>query len=124
MKVVSTFSAGYENLDIGLLKSRGIKTGNAANVTSDCVAEIAVALTLIAAHRIQEGRDKILRGEWISPLHNPSWLLGQQLFGAKAGIVGLGSIGLQIAVRLKAFKLERIFYTGHNEKPLGDFFLF
>lgn len=109
---------GYDHLDVGLLKSRGIKVGNTANVLNDSVAEVAVALILTAAHRIQEGRNKILAGEWV--VDHPSWLLGQQLSGSTVGIVGLGRIGCEIVERLLAFKIAKCIYTGHSKKPEGE----
>lgn len=119
LKVLSTLSVGYDNIDVNLLKSKGIKIGNTPNVLNDSVAEVALALILVAAHRIQEGRAKIENNEWSPGMVNPGWMLGQQLSGSTVGIVGLGRIGYEIAFRLKAFKVKKLLYTGSSEKTQG-----
>ena len=48
-------------------------------------------------------------------------MLGQDISGSTAGIVGLGGIGQAIAKRLKGFDVAKILYTGHKEKPEGNF---
>ena len=47
------------------------------------------------------------------------WLLGHDMRNKTAGIVGLGSIGIEIAKRLKAFEVNKILYTGHSRKKSG-----
>ena len=41
---------------------------------------------------------------------------GNSLYGKTVGIVGLGSIGLAIAERMRAFKVEKVLYTSRTEK--------
>ncbi|XP_066994639.1 glyoxylate reductase/hydroxypyruvate reductase isoform X1 [Anabrus simplex] len=115
LKVVSTMTAGYDHIDVATAKSRGIKIGNASKVSNASVAEIAVALALMAGHRLQEGRQVIERGAW-EPV-SPIWMLGHDLYGSTVGIVGLGNIGCEIAKRLKAFEISRLLYSGHSVKP-------
>jgi len=59
LKVLATMSAGYDHIDVGELKARGIKVGNTPNVLNAAVAEIAVLLCLAAAHRLHDGRLRI-----------------------------------------------------------------
>ncbi|XP_075238358.1 glyoxylate reductase/hydroxypyruvate reductase-like isoform X2 [Lycorma delicatula] len=119
LKVVSTFSDGYDNIDVKLLKKRQIRIGNTTNVLNDSVAEVAVALALMVAHRLQEGYTKIMNNEWVCGTNNPRWLIGHQLTGSVIGIVGLGRVGSEIAARLKPFKIKKLLYTGHSEKDEG-----
>ncbi|RZF47232.1 hypothetical protein LSTR_LSTR004941 [Laodelphax striatellus] len=119
LKVASTYSAGYDHIDVDLLKSRNIKLGNTGNVSSDCVAEVAVGLCLMAAHRLAEGRDFALVSKMVHGNVDPSWLLGHELRNSVIGIVGLGGIGAEIARRLKAFKICDILYAGNREKQEG-----
>ncbi|XP_066994638.2 glyoxylate reductase/hydroxypyruvate reductase [Anabrus simplex] len=115
LKIVSTMSAGYDHIDIAAVKSRGIKIGNTSNVLNASVAEIAVALALMAGRRLQEGRQVMERGAWEPG--SPIWMLGHDLYGSTVGIVGLGNIGCEIAKRLKAFEISRLLYSGHSVKP-------
>lgn len=114
LKVVGTMSAGINNIDLDLLKSRHVKLGNTPNVLNDAVAEVAVLLALSAAKRTTDGRKAIENGTWS---FGPQWQLGQEIRGATIGIVGYGGIGQTIGKILQAFKISQILYTGHREKP-------
>lgn len=61
LKVVATKTAGYENVDVGLLKSRHIQFSNTPKVVSNPTAEVAMGLLLSTAHRLNEGYQSILR---------------------------------------------------------------
>ncbi|XP_063244144.1 glyoxylate reductase/hydroxypyruvate reductase-like [Bacillus rossius redtenbacheri] len=115
LKVIGTMSVGYNHIDVAELKKRGIKLGNTPNVLNNAVANMAIALVLATARRMQEGRQAILDDVW--ELTRPQWMLGQDIEGSTVGIVGLGNIGQAIAKRLKAFEISRILYCGHRPKP-------
>ena len=53
-------SAGYDNIKVDLLKSKGIKVSNTPDVLSNSVAELAIALLLSAARRLNEGYRMII----------------------------------------------------------------
>lgn len=60
LKIVAAMSAGYDNINVDLLKSKGIKVSNTPDVLSNAVAELAIGLLLSAARRLIEGYHKIL----------------------------------------------------------------
>ncbi|KAK0179593.1 hypothetical protein PV327_005331 [Microctonus hyperodae] len=117
LKVVSTMSAGYEHLDVAEIKRRGIKVGHTPVVLSAAVAEVAILLLLNATRRAHEGRLLLEDGKF-QP--KPTTLLGNDIRGSTVGIVGLGSIGVEIVKRLISFQVERFVYTGHARKKIGD----
>ncbi|XP_060522127.1 glyoxylate reductase/hydroxypyruvate reductase-like [Cylas formicarius] len=119
LKVVATSSSGYNHVDTGELKRRGIKFGNTPDVLSNAVADIAVLLALAASRRLTEGRFHIEKGTWANNGNNFQWMLGQDIAGSTIGIIGFGGIGQAIAKRLLGFGIARILYTGHREKPEG-----
>jgi glyoxylate/hydroxypyruvate reductase len=59
LKVLATMTVGYDHIDVGELKARGIKFGNTPNVLNAAVAEIAVLLCLATARRLHDGRLRI-----------------------------------------------------------------
>ncbi|XP_049818297.1 glyoxylate reductase/hydroxypyruvate reductase isoform X2 [Aethina tumida] len=113
MKTVATMSAGYDHIDISELKKRGIKLGNTRGVLSDAVADTAILLALGASRRLHEGRLKIDNGEWTPGIQ---WMLGTDIKDSTVGIIGLGSIGTEIAKRVKPFGVKTILYTSRTEK--------
>lgn len=119
VRAISTKSAGIDYVDVPEVRRRGIPLGYSPEVLSDAVADLAIGLMVSAARRFHEGYLKIVTNAWDSG--DPQWMLGRDIKGSTVGIVGLGSIGTQIAERLKGFKVRTFLYTGHREKPAGTF---
>ncbi|XP_058795759.1 glyoxylate reductase/hydroxypyruvate reductase-like isoform X2 [Phymastichus coffea] len=117
LKIISTPSAGFDHLDVAEIKKRGIKVGNASQVLSAAVAEVAVFLLLGATRRAHEGRQQLEKGIVGSGFQ---WMLGHDLRNKTVGIVGLGNIGVEIVKRLKPFEINKFVYTGHSRKKIGD----
>ncbi|XP_028661612.1 glyoxylate reductase/hydroxypyruvate reductase [Erpetoichthys calabaricus] len=115
LKVISTFSVGYDHLAIEEIKKRGIRVGYTPDVLTDATAELTVALLLATARRLPEAVETVKNSEWTTwkPLH----LCGYGLSNSTVGVVGLGRIGLAIARRLKPFGVRKFLYTGQQPKP-------
>lgn len=52
LKVISTTSMGYENIDINALKRRKIKLGNSTLATVQLVAELTIGLLIATARNL------------------------------------------------------------------------
>ena len=90
--------AGYEQLVEHGVPSR-IEVNNAGSVWSPIVAEHAMALLLTVARRIPRILHAQTRQHWDDTIrHNMSMLIGSRLV-----IVGMGSIGTELARRARAF---------------------
>lgn len=91
-------TAGYEQLVEHGVPSR-IEVNNAGSVWSPIVAEHAMALLLTVARRIPRILDAQAHQHWDDSIrHNMSMLIGSRLV-----IVGMGSIGTELARRARAF---------------------
>ncbi len=112
--VVSSFGVGYDTIDAGELKKRGIQLGNTPDVLNDCVADLAVCLLLGSARQLVWGDRYVREGRW--PVEG-AFPLAQSVSGKRVGIVGLGGIGAAVAKRLTGFDCE-IRY--HNRKARND----
>ena len=95
VKVIGTFSVGYEHIDIAAAHARGITVVNTPDVLSVATAECALLLLLAAARRAGEGERLVRRGEWAG--WAPTQLLGTGVVGRKLGIFGMGRIGRELA---------------------------
>ncbi len=97
LRVISNFSAGYDNVDLDELTSRGIIATNVPDALTDSVADLIFSSLLSSARRISE-LDRFVR--------NGSWegAIGEEQFGTDVhhrtiGIVGMGRIGRKLAQR-------------------------
>ena len=113
VKIVATFSVGYEHMDLETAKKRGIVATNPPDVLTDCTADIALLLMLGAARRAHEGALLARSGNWVG--WNPTQLIGTEVTGKRLGIYGMGRIGQAVAKRARAFDMT-IHY--HNRSRL------
>ena len=114
VKVIGTFSVGYDHIDVAAAKARGIKVCNTPDVLSVATAECAMLLILAAARRAGEGERMVRAGKWEG--WAPTQLLGTQVSGRRLGIFGMGRIGREIARMARGFGME-IHYRDMNRLP-------
>ncbi|WP_158745983.1 D-glycerate dehydrogenase [Acidisphaera sp. L21] len=95
LKVLGTFSVGFDHIDVAALKARGIALVNTPDVLSVATAECALLLLLAAARRAGEGERLIRGGGWNG--WAPTQLLGAGVVGRTLGIFGMGRIGRELA---------------------------
>ena len=53
LRVVANFAVGYDNVDLGACRKRGVIVTNTPDVLTEATAELALALTLTAARRFR-----------------------------------------------------------------------
>jgi lactate dehydrogenase-like 2-hydroxyacid dehydrogenase len=116
VKIVATFSVGYNHIDLQACAERGIVVTNTPGVLTEATADVALLLLLGAARRAGEGERLMRSGRWTG--WRPTQLLGTDLGGKSLGIVGYGRIGQAVAHRARAFGLE-VHYLSRRERPEG-----
>jgi len=115
LKVVSNYAVGFDNIDLKAATERGIYVTNTAEVLTEAVADLTMALILGIARRIVEADKFLRRGEWKG--WAPTLLLGSNVYNQTLGILGLGRIGAAVARRAKGFNMQLIYYDAvRNEK--------
>ena len=108
IKCISTFSIGFDHIDLDACKARGISVGNAPHGVTVATAEIAMLLLLGSARRAGEGEKMIRTRSW--PGWQPLQLVGQRLDGKTLGIYGFGKIGQALAQRARGFDMKIHYY--------------
>ncbi len=115
LKVISTYSVGFDHIDVEHAKIRKIRVGYTPEVLTDATADLAFSLMLDIMRRVSEG-DRIIRnGDW-RQIYGAYDYVGTDLQKKTLGIFGLGRIGTAIAKRAKAFDMKLIY---HNRKPVS-----
>ena len=116
VRIIATFSVGYEHIDVAAARERGMVVTNTPDVLTDATADMAVLLMLTAARRAGEGERTLRAGAWTG--WTPTQFLGTQVTGKRLGIVGMGRIGRAVAHRMRAFAME-IHYHNRNRLAAG-----
>ncbi|MBT8172475.1 MAG: D-glycerate dehydrogenase [Nitrosopumilus sp.] len=123
LKVISTYSVGFDHIDVNYAKKKKIRVGYTPEVLTDATADLAFTLLLDVLRRVSEG-DRIIReGKW-KEIYGAHDYVGVDLQGKTLGILGLGRIGRTLAKRAKAFDMKIIYHNRNRiskskEKAMG-----
>ena len=98
VRFVANHAVGTDNIDLAATTARGVAVTNTPGVLDEAVADHCVGLVLAAARRIAEGDRLVRDGGWTG--FSTDLLLGLDLAGATAGLVGVGGVGGAVATRL------------------------
>lgn len=96
LKVISRFGVGLDNLDLAVMKQRDIRLAYTAGANKRAVAELVIAFAINMLRQLPFVNQQVREGVW-------KQLKGQQLSNKSVGIIGLGAVGKDLAVLLKAF---------------------
>ncbi|MEM2273139.1 MAG: 2-hydroxyacid dehydrogenase [Candidatus Bathyarchaeia archaeon] len=114
LRLIHAIGVGVERIDIAAAAEKGVIVCNTAGLNAVAVAEHAIALLLACAKRIPERHNKLREGIWFRG--EPSI----ELYGKTLGIVGLGSIGIEVAKRIKPFGMRIIAIKRHPDRELAE----
>ncbi len=118
VKIISTFSVGFEHIDLAAADRHGIAVTNTPGVLTQATADLAFLLILGATRRAFEGQDLIRRNAWFG--WTPTQLMGTGLQGKRLGILGMGRIGRAVAARARAFGMEIHYHSRHRLSPADE----
>jgi len=114
VKIVATYSVGYEHVDVDAARQRGVAVSNTPDVLTDATADIAILCLLGAARRAAECDQLMRAGQW--DRWHSTYMLGTHLGGKRLGILGMGRIGRAVADRGRGFGMT-VHY--HNRSRLA-----
>lgn len=108
LKVISTYSVGFDHIDTEYAKRKKIRVGYTPEVLTDATADLAFSLLLDISRRLSEGDRTIRNGRW-NEIYGAYDYVGVDLQGKTIGILGLGRIGSTLAKRANAFDMKIIY---------------
>ena len=103
LEIVCAVGAGYEAVDLDTARSRGIAVANCPGTNASAVADSAMMLLMASTRHLLQADRFVRAGGW-----QEQWRVDTPtLSGKRLGILGLGTIGSQIALRAaRGFDME------------------
>ncbi|MFB5085433.1 phosphoglycerate dehydrogenase [Symbiobacterium thermophilum] len=106
LKVVGRAGVGVDNIDVAAATERGVVVVNVPGANTYSTAEHAFGLLIAVARNIPQAHHALAReGRW-----DRKSFVGTELHGKTLGIIGLGRIGSEVAVRARAFGMRVLAY--------------
>ncbi len=115
LKLIASYGAGVDHIDVTTARQRGILVSNTPGVVTEDTADMTMALILSVTRRIPEGLAVMQKGEW----HGwaPTAFLGGRLGGRRLGILGMGRIGQAVARRAHVFGCQVHYHNRRRLRP-------
>ncbi|MDH5482099.1 MAG: hydroxyacid dehydrogenase [Candidatus Bathyarchaeota archaeon] len=107
LKVIGVHGVGVDHIDIDFAQKKGIQIVRTPSALAVTVAEFTIGLMLSLLRNIPKADLAVRKGQWGKKY---SELIGVDLTRKTVGIIGLGTIGSEVARRLKAFNVEIVYY--------------
>lgn len=108
LAIISVYGVGYDAVDMAACSARGIHVTNTPDVLNGDCADLGVAMMLCLS-RGMIGAERHARDGWT----RGAYPLQRRVWGARAGILGMGRIGREVANRLVGFGMD-IAYTNRR----------
>lgn len=113
LKLIATRSTGYDHIDAGYCRARGILIANVPVYGENTVAEHVFALLLAISHRLPEAIERARSGRF-----SPEGLQGLDLAGKTMGVIGTGNIGRHVVRIAKGFSMDVVAHDIHPDAQL------
>ena len=117
LKLICVAATGVNNVDLNYAENNGIEVKNVAGYSTDSVAQLTFTMLLYLINKPQYYDTFVKSGAYsrsgsFTHHNEPFW----ELKGKRIGIIGLGTIGRQVARIAESFGMEVVFYstTGRN----------
>ena len=114
LKLIASYGAGVDHIDLASARERGIVVTNTPGVLTEDTADMTMALILAVPRRLAEGERLVRSGDWQG--WGPTSMLGHRIWGKRLGIIGMGRIGCAVARRARGFGLA-IHYHNRRRAP-------
>src|SRR5512134_3604894 len=101
LRVIGRAGVGVDNVDLNAATAAGVLVMNTPGGNAVSVAEHTLGLMLAMARSIPQASASTKSGKW-----EKKRFMGNELRGKTLGVIGLGSIGREVARRARAFEMK------------------
>jgi glyoxylate reductase len=118
LRVIANVAVGFNNIDVGAARRRGIVVTNTPDVLTETTADFAWALLMAAARRVVEADRFARAGRWTRWQWDLLW--GQDVWGKTLGVIGFGRIGRAVARRALGFGMRILYADAVRADPQAE----
>lgn len=112
LKIVCKHGVGVDNIDLNATRERGIFVTNVPDANKHAVADFAFALMLNSARQLNQAINDTRAGQWPR-------IFATDMYGKTLGIVGLGNIGKQVALRARGFNMRVLAFDFYPDQKFA-----
>lgn len=117
LEIIANMGVGYDSVDAKHAGLRGVMVTNTPDVLTEEVADTALGLLINTVRELPRAEQWLREGRWEKD--GAYRLTPATLRGRRAGIFGMGRIGLAIATRLEAFGLSIAYHNRHKVEGIS-----
>lgn len=112
LKIVCKHGVGMDNIDLQATRERGIFVTNVPDANKHAVADFAFAMMLNSARQLNQAANGTRSGKWPR-------IFATDMYGKTLGIVGLGNIGKQVALRARGFNMRVLAFDFYPDEKFA-----
>lgn len=105
LKLFQVPTSGYDHIDLQCASRHGVLVANNGGANAISVSEHVFMLILCIYRRLIFHHHAVTRGPWVNRKYE-----NIELYGKRIGIVGLGNVGKQVAIRASCFGMDVVYY--------------
>lgn len=113
LRVISKYGIGVDKIDVASATELGIPVLFTPGVNHTTVAEHTLMLLLALSKHLIEEANYTASGQW-------KRMTGHEIMGKTIGIVGLGRIGKEVAIRANAFGMKVLGYDIYWDSAFAE----
>ena len=122
LKMIALTATGYNNVDLGYAKKRGIRVANVSGYSTDSVVQHTFALMFYVMEKLSYYDSYVKSGAYAkAPVFTHFDKIFMELSGKTWGIIGLGEIGRGVARAAQAFGCRVIYYSTSGRNNNSDY---
>lgn len=112
LKIVCKHGVGVDNIDLDACKAKNIFVTNVPDANKHAVADFAFSLILSCARQLPQAINGTRGGNWPR-------IFATDVYGKTIGIVGLGNIGKQVALRARGFNMRVLAHDDWQDREFA-----
>jgi D-3-phosphoglycerate dehydrogenase len=114
LKIIVRGGVGLDTIDVEYARSKGIAVMNTPKASSASVAELTIGYMFMLARSLYKASLGMKDGKW-----EKKTFLGDEIGGKTLGLIGIGNIGKEVALRANALGMSVLAYDPYVQEAEG-----